>query len=193
MLNTAAPTPEPFGSMADDGFYSKYYWYFRDGNLILTALAIGRVPLINATKSLGFVLAQAVLTLAWVSGRVLISNPQLIFPCLPEYRTYSNKRHCAYLIFRTLSVALIQGAALILEAFLDCHYWSLPELLNFFTNAVPTQLWSYSPFLQHCFWCKKISNAVLGCLVAVFQLCKIPHKTNKRYTGTQALTQGGTY
>lgn len=23
MLNTAAPTPEPFGSMADDGFYSK--------------------------------------------------------------------------------------------------------------------------------------------------------------------------
>ena len=24
MLNTAAPTPEPFGSMADDGFYSKY-------------------------------------------------------------------------------------------------------------------------------------------------------------------------
>ena len=25
MLNTAAPTPEPFGSMADDGFYSKGY------------------------------------------------------------------------------------------------------------------------------------------------------------------------
>lgn len=23
LLNTAAPTPEPFGSMADDGFYSK--------------------------------------------------------------------------------------------------------------------------------------------------------------------------
>ena len=47
----------------------------RDGNLILTALAIGRVPLINATKSLGFVLAQVVLTLACASGRVLISNP----------------------------------------------------------------------------------------------------------------------
>ena len=47
----------------------------RDGNLILTALAIGRVPLINATKSLGFVLAQVVLTLAGASGRVLISNP----------------------------------------------------------------------------------------------------------------------
>lgn len=27
MLNTAAPTPEPFGSMADDGFYSKYIVY----------------------------------------------------------------------------------------------------------------------------------------------------------------------
>ena len=38
-------------------------------------LAIGRVPLINATKSLGFLLAQVVLTLAWASGKVLISNP----------------------------------------------------------------------------------------------------------------------
>ena len=47
----------------------------RDGNLILTALAIGRVLLINATKSLGFVLAQVVLSLTWASGRVLISNP----------------------------------------------------------------------------------------------------------------------
>ena len=40
----------------------------RDGNLILTALAIGRVLLINATKSLGFVLAQVVLTLEWASA-----------------------------------------------------------------------------------------------------------------------------
>ena len=47
----------------------------RDDNLILTALAIGRVPLLNATKSLEFVLAQVVLTLTWASGRVLISNP----------------------------------------------------------------------------------------------------------------------
>ena len=37
----------------------------RDGNF-LTALAIGRVPLINATKSL--VLSQVVLTLAWAIG-----------------------------------------------------------------------------------------------------------------------------
>ena len=41
----------------------------------LTALAIVQVPLINATKSPGFVLAQEVLTLAWASRRVLISNP----------------------------------------------------------------------------------------------------------------------
>ena len=41
---------------------------YRDGNLILTALTTGRVPLINATKSLGFVLAQVVLTLAWASA-----------------------------------------------------------------------------------------------------------------------------
>ena len=47
----------------------------RDGNLILTALAIGRVPLINSTKSLRFLLAQVVLTLAWACGQVLISNP----------------------------------------------------------------------------------------------------------------------
>lgn len=51
----------------------------RDGNLILTALAIGRVPSINATKSLGFLLAQVVLTLAWASGQVLISNPVMPF------------------------------------------------------------------------------------------------------------------
>ena len=51
--------------------------YNRDGNLILTALAIGRVPLINAIKSLAFVVAQVVLTLAWASGRVLISNPAI--------------------------------------------------------------------------------------------------------------------
>ena len=47
----------------------------RDGNLSLTALASGRVPLINATKRQRFALAQVVLTLAWASGRVLISNP----------------------------------------------------------------------------------------------------------------------
>ena len=53
-------------------------YFHRDGKLILTALATGRVPLINATKSLGFVLAQVVLTLAWASGEVLISNPAFI-------------------------------------------------------------------------------------------------------------------
>ena len=53
------------------------YLDIRDGNLILTALATGRVPFITATKNLGFVLAQVVLTLAWASGRVLISNPGL--------------------------------------------------------------------------------------------------------------------
>ena len=41
----------------------------------MTALASGRVPLINATKRQRFALAQVVLTLAWASGRVLISNP----------------------------------------------------------------------------------------------------------------------
>ena len=48
--------------------------FLRDGNLILTAFAIGRVPLINVTKR-WLVLAQVVLTLAGASGWVLISNP----------------------------------------------------------------------------------------------------------------------
>ena len=47
----------------------------RVGNLILTTLAIGRVTLTNAAKNLQFVLAQDIFTLAWVSGRVLISTP----------------------------------------------------------------------------------------------------------------------
>ena len=55
--------------------YGRLPHQYRDGKLIFTALAIGRVPLINATKRLRFVLAQVVLTLAWASGRVLISNP----------------------------------------------------------------------------------------------------------------------
>ena len=46
----------------------------RVGNLILTALAIGPVTLRNAAK-IQFVLAKEVLTLAWVSGQVLISFP----------------------------------------------------------------------------------------------------------------------
>ena len=49
---------------------------FKEGNLGLTALSIGLVPLINARKMLRFVLAQVVLTLAWTSGRVLICNPE---------------------------------------------------------------------------------------------------------------------
>ena len=44
----------------------------------MTALAIWHVPLINATKSLGFVLAQVALTLTWASGQVLISNPVIV-------------------------------------------------------------------------------------------------------------------
>ena len=47
----------------------------RVGNLILTELAIGQVTLRNAAKTLQFALAQDILTLAWVSGRVLISIP----------------------------------------------------------------------------------------------------------------------
>ena len=57
--------------------WMNYAIHSRDGNLILTALTIGRVPLINATKSLGFVLAQVVLTLAWASARVRINNPAI--------------------------------------------------------------------------------------------------------------------
>ena len=46
----------------------KWVIKIRDGNLILTALTTGRVLLINATKSLGFVLPQVVLTLEWASA-----------------------------------------------------------------------------------------------------------------------------
>ena len=41
---------------------------FARTSLILTALAIGQVPLINATKRLRFVLAEVVLTLEWASA-----------------------------------------------------------------------------------------------------------------------------
>ena len=67
----------------------------RDGNLILTALAIGGVPLINAAKSLGFVLAQEVLKLAWASGRVLIPNPGAN-ESQGEYMQYAGRRGLMY-------------------------------------------------------------------------------------------------
>ena len=42
MLNTAAPTPEPFGSMADDGFYSKlvscFFTFFTAGGPFFSSL-----------------------------------------------------------------------------------------------------------------------------------------------------------
>ena len=44
-------------------------------NLQKRSICLWGKGLINVTKILGFVLAQVVLTLAWVSGRVLISNP----------------------------------------------------------------------------------------------------------------------
>ena len=54
---------------------AKQFACYRDGNLILTALANGWVPLINATRSLGFVLVQVVFALAQARGRVLIFSP----------------------------------------------------------------------------------------------------------------------
>ena len=59
----------------------------RVGNLILTALAIGRVTLRNAAKNLQFALTQDILTLTWVGGRVLhvisisVDKDSIVFLC----------------------------------------------------------------------------------------------------------------
>ena len=53
--------------------FSNLVHMLRIENLIVTALTIGRVASRFAAKNLKFLLAQEVLTLAWVSKQVLIS------------------------------------------------------------------------------------------------------------------------